>query len=143
MNLISRTLTRVVCSSLHHSRAAKLPTQKWVTSQQIRLYTVAVTGKIDGEGRKPRAKASVKPPDIAPVIAAEKEMARPKMIEYQREIANRVNLIGLVDQPVQFESCSDGKFWAGTVISQRSGSKSSSFWYIFFSLFDFLINKGI
>ncbi|VVB07955.1 unnamed protein product [Arabis nemorensis] len=124
MNLISRTLTKVVCSSVYHSRAAKLPTQKWVISQQIRLCTVAVSGKINGGGRNPGAKATVLPPDVA----AEKELARPKVIEYQREIANWVNLIGFVDQSIQFESHSDGKFWAGTVISQRSASKSSNFW---------------
>ncbi|KFK31610.1 hypothetical protein AALP_AA6G135400 [Arabis alpina] len=121
MNLISRTLTKVVYSSLHHSRAAKLPTQKWVISQQIRLYTVAVTGKISTGGSKPKAKAS----DVA---TEKEELARPKMIEYKQEIANWVNLIGFVDQPIQFESNSDGKFWAGTVISQRSAFKASTFW---------------
>ncbi|XP_010494530.1 PREDICTED: protein OSB3, chloroplastic/mitochondrial [Camelina sativa] len=124
MNLISRTLTRVVTSSLYHSKAAKLPTQKWVISQQIRVFSATVIGN---GGRKPRAKASAKPPPlISP--AEEKELTPPKKIEYKPEISNWINLIGFVEQPVQFGPCSDGKFWAGTVISQRSGSKSSSFW---------------
>ncbi|CAA7014829.1 unnamed protein product [Microthlaspi erraticum] len=108
MILISRKLTRVVCSSLYHSRAAKLPTQKWVISQQICLYS---------------AKASVKPPDVAEEI----ELARPKTIDNDGETANWVNLTGFVDQPVQFQSSSEG-IWAGTIISQRSTSKSSNFW---------------
>ncbi|KAG7532706.1 Primosome PriB/single-strand DNA-binding [Arabidopsis thaliana x Arabidopsis arenosa] len=122
MNLISRTLTRVVSSSLYHSRITKLPTQKWVISQQIRVFSATVIGT---GGRKPWAKASVKPPLN---VAAEKESTPPKMIEYKPEISNWINLIGFVEQPVQFGPCSDGKFWAGTVISQRSGSKSSNFW---------------
>lgn len=124
MNLISRTFTRVVSSSLYNSRAAKLPTQKWVISQQIRVFSATVIGS---GGRKPWAKASVKPPLD---VAAEKELTPPKMIEYKPENSNWINLIGFVEQPVQFGPCSDGKFWAGTVISQRSGSKSSNFWYI-------------
>ncbi|XP_023638728.1 protein OSB3, chloroplastic/mitochondrial isoform X2 [Capsella rubella] len=119
MNLISRTLTRVVSSSslLYHS---KLPTQKWVISQQIRVFSATIVG--DG-GKKPRAKASVKPPRTA-----EKELTPPKKIEYKPEISNWINLIGFVEQPVESGPCSDGKFWAGTMISQRSGSKSSNFW---------------
>ncbi|CAH8333585.1 unnamed protein product [Eruca vesicaria subsp. sativa] len=119
MYLVSRTLTRTLCSSLYHlSRSPKLPTRKWLISHQIRLYT-ATTGKIKirGGGNDPAAESS-----------EEHELARPKMIEYQPEIAKQVNLTGFVDQPVQFKSYSDGKSWAGTVISQRSGLKSSDFW---------------
>ncbi|CDY60656.1 hypothetical protein HID58_076130 [Brassica napus] len=115
MYLVSRTLTRALCSSLYHSRAAKLPTRKWVISHQIRLYT-ATTGKI------------IRAAESSEDVTAEKELARPTMIEYQPEIAKQVNLTGFVDQPVQFKSYSDGKSWAGTVISQRSGLKSSDFW---------------
>ncbi|CAH2046428.1 unnamed protein product [Thlaspi arvense] len=53
-------------------------------------------------------------------VAAEKDLARPKMIEREPETANLVNLVGFADQPVQFRSYSDGKSWAGTVISQSS-----------------------
>ncbi|ESQ39565.1 hypothetical protein EUTSA_v10000889mg [Eutrema salsugineum] len=117
MNLISRTLTRVVSSSLHHSRAAKLPTRKWLLSRRIRSFTATISSEeIDGGGIEPWAK----PP--------EKKLARPEMIEYKPESSNWVNLIGFVDQPVQFGSCPDGNSWAGTVISQRSGVKSSDFW---------------
>ncbi|CAN8246096.1 unnamed protein product [Cochlearia groenlandica] len=128
MSLLSRTMTRVVSSSLHHSIAAKLPTQKYAISTQIRFYTAALNNKIDGGGKNPGAKPPISPPDVAPVIAAEKKSSPPKKIEFSPEIANWINLIGFVDQPVQFQSYSNGNFWAGTVISQRSGVKSSSFW---------------
>lgn len=102
-----------------------------ISSPQIRLYTAAVAGKIgSGGGKKQRAKAPVKTPGVAAPVAAttENELGRPKEIAYKTEMANWVNLIGFVDQPVQFEASSDGKFWAGTVISQRSDSDSSAFW---------------
>ncbi|KAL0889204.1 hypothetical protein Bca101_013187 [Brassica carinata] len=125
MYLVSRTLTRAVCSSLYHSRSAKLPTRKWVISHQIRLYTAATTittgNKITRGGKNPAAGSSED-------VTGEQELARPAMIENQPEIAKQVNLTGFVDQPVQFKSYSDGKSWAGTVISQRSGLKSSDFW---------------
>lgn len=116
MYFVSRTLTRALCSSLYNSRSAKLPTRKWIISHQIRLY--AATGKIT----RPAAESS------SSSSSEEEELARPTMIEYQPEIAKQVNLTGFVDQPVQFKSYSDGKSWAGTVISQRSGLKSSDFW---------------
>ncbi|CAG7873246.1 unnamed protein product [Brassica rapa] len=110
MYLVSRTLTRALCSSLHHSRAAKLPTRKRAISHQIRLYT------------------AIRAAESSEDVTAEKELARPTVIEYKPEIAKQVNLTGFVDQPVQFKCYSDGKSWAGTVISQRSGLKSSDFW---------------
>ncbi|KAJ0262692.1 Protein OSB3 [Hirschfeldia incana] len=120
MYLVSRTLTRALCSSLHHSSSAKLPARKWLTSYQIRLYAATITtgNKITRGGKNTAAESSKE----------EQELARPTMIEYQPEIAKQVNLTGFVDQPVQFKSYSDGKSWAGTVISQRSDLKSSDFW---------------
>ncbi|KAL1223997.1 Protein OSB3, chloroplastic/mitochondrial [Cardamine amara subsp. amara] len=120
MNLISRTLTRVVSSSLYHSRATKLQTPKWIISHQIRFYAANFTGKSGGGESKPWAKASD--------FTAEKELTPPKEIEFKPEISNWINLTGFVEQPVQSGPCSEGKFWAGTVISQRSDSKSSAFW---------------
>ncbi|KAF8083120.1 hypothetical protein N665_0791s0017 [Sinapis alba] len=112
MFLVSRTLTRVVCSSFYHSRSAKLPTRKWVTSHQIRLYTATITtGKIICRGKNPTAESSED-------VTVEQGLARPTMIKYQPEIAKLVNLTGFVDQPS----------WARTVISQRSGLKSYDFW---------------
>ncbi|VVB12333.1 unnamed protein product [Arabis nemorensis] len=131
MNLISKSLTRIECSPFIHPRATQIPTGKRFTShsQQIRLHTAAVAGK---PGRKQRAKPPVKKPEVVVVPATatttENELARPSEIAYETEMANWVNLIGFVDQPVQFEASSDGKFWAGTVISQRSGLDSSAFW---------------
>ncbi|XP_010529300.1 PREDICTED: protein OSB2, chloroplastic isoform X2 [Tarenaya hassleriana] len=128
MNLIFKSVTRVVvCSSIFHSSTAALPRRKLVISQQVRFSSAAVNGKTGGGGRKPRAKAPAKIPELERE-KEEKELPRPKEIVFQPEVGNWVNLIGFVDQPVQFEASSDGKFWAGTVISQRSDSDSSAFW---------------
>lgn len=58
--------------------------------------------------------------------------AKPSEIPWQAKVVNSVNLIGRVKIPVQFETSSDGKNWAGTIISQDDGSESStslpSFW---------------
>ncbi|ESQ55363.1 hypothetical protein EUTSA_v10025547mg [Eutrema salsugineum] len=131
MNLISKSLTRIECSPFSHPRASESLTGKRISSRQIRLYTAAVAGKTGSGGKKVRAKAPTKTPaDVVAPATAKKEngLARPNEIAYQSEVANWVNLVGFVDQPVQFEASSDGKFWAGTVISQRSGSDSSAFW---------------
>ncbi|CAN8325346.1 unnamed protein product [Cochlearia groenlandica] len=132
MNLISKSFTRIECSPfLLRLRASEPLTGKRITSPQIRLQTTAsVAGRTGSGGKKQRAKAPTKTPEavVKAPEAEENGLARPKEIAYDKEVANWVNLIGFVDQPVQFESSSDGKFWAGTVISQRSGSDPSSFW---------------
>ncbi|CAH8275978.1 unnamed protein product [Arabidopsis lyrata] len=134
MNLISKSLTRIEISPFFHPGASEITTGKRITSPQIRFYTAAAGGGSTGNGVKkqrakppkktPEALTPVKTPEIAPVTATK----RPNEIAYETEVANWVNLIGFVDQPVQFEASSDGKFWAGTVISQRSASDSSGFW---------------
>ncbi|KAL0890045.1 hypothetical protein Bca101_014028 [Brassica carinata] len=117
MNLISKSsLTRIDCSPFFHSRAFEFPAGKRITPHRIRFHPAAVSGK------KQRAKA---PPEAK---KKEKELCRPNEIAYEKETANWVNLTGFVDQPVQFEASPDGKFWAGTVISQRSASDTSAFW---------------
>ncbi|KAF2552811.1 hypothetical protein F2Q68_00037186 [Brassica cretica] len=123
MNLISKSLTRIECSPLFHPQ---IPSGNRITPQRIRFHPAAAAVSGSG-GKKQRAKA---PPEIV-TAKKEKESGRPNEIAYEKEAANWVNLIGFVDQPVQFEASSDGKFWAGTVISQRSSSDSSAFWYYF------------
>lgn len=49
---------------------------------------------------------------------------KPSEIPFQVKVANSVNLIGHVDAPVQFQTSSDGKHWAGTVIVQHGTSHS-------------------
>ncbi|XP_048629246.1 protein OSB2, chloroplastic-like [Brassica napus] len=120
MNLISKSLTRIECSPLFHPQ---IPSGNRITPQRIRFHTAAAAVSGSG-GKKQRAKA---PPEIV-TAKKEKKSGRPNEIAYEKEAANWVNLIGFVDQPVQFEASSDGKFWAGTVISQRSSSDSSAFW---------------
>lgn len=135
MNLISKSLTRIECSPFFHPGASEITTGKRITSPQIRFYTAAAGGGSTGNGgKKQRAKPPKKTPEAVtpvktPEIASVTTTTRPNEIAFETEVANWVNLIGFVDQPVQFEASSDGKFWAGTVISQRSASDSSGFWY--------------
>ncbi|KAL8226120.1 hypothetical protein R6Q57_018677 [Mikania cordata] len=51
---------------------------------------------------------------------------KPSEIPWQAKVVNSVNLIGRVKIPVQFEASSDGKSWAGTIISQDDGSDPES-----------------
>lgn len=53
------------------------------------------------------------------------EWPRPSEIPWQAKVANSVNLIGYLQIPVQFEASQDGKYWAGTVITQHKASHSS------------------
>ncbi|KAL3839629.1 hypothetical protein ACJIZ3_024220 [Penstemon smallii] len=51
---------------------------------------------------------------------------KPREIPYQEKVANYVNLIGFVKNPVQFEAASDGTHMAATVISQENGGGRNS-----------------
>lgn len=59
------------------------------------------------------------------------DLPRPSEIPWQCKVANSVNLIGQVQIPVQFEASPDGKYWAGTIISQSDGNSVDTppFWY--------------
>ena len=69
---------------------------------------------------------------------------RPAEIPYQPKIANCTDLIGYVNQHVEFHAKPDGSFWAGTVITHGPPSGSGSdpnsdsvhkFWLGFSKLF--------
>lgn len=62
-------------------------------------------------------------------VAAPEVWPRPSEIPFQVKVANSVTLIGHVDSSVQFETSSDGKHWAGTVITQRASPLSPQLWY--------------
>lgn len=64
---------------------------------------------------------------------APKVWERPSEIPFQTKVSNSVNLIGKVHIPVQFEASADGKYWAGTVITQDHESDSSTLWYALYS----------
>ncbi|KAL7588395.1 hypothetical protein Lser_V15G38144 [Lactuca serriola] len=79
------------------------------------------------------------PPPLAPTSSSNDAVlkepvtwAKPSEIPWQAKVVNSVNLIGRVKIPVQFETSSDGKNWAGTIISQDDDSESPtslpSFW---------------
>lgn len=82
------------------------------------------------------------PPPLAPTSSSNDAVlkepvtwAKPSEIPWQAKVVNSVNLIGRVKIPVQFETSSDGKNWAGTIISQDDDSESPtslpSFWYYY------------
>ncbi|CAE6186590.1 unnamed protein product [Arabidopsis arenosa] len=105
MNLISKSLTRIECSPFFHPRASEITTGKRITSPQIRFYTAAAGGR---EHRKWRKET--------------KSQTTDENSGGSDTCENAGNWV------IQFEASSDGKFWAGTVISQRSASDSSGFW---------------
>ncbi|KAF8396132.1 hypothetical protein HHK36_017745 [Tetracentron sinense] len=53
---------------------------------------------------------------------------RPSEIPWQAKVANSVNLIGSVRMPVQFQASPDGKYWAGTIISQEKSADFPPLW---------------
>ncbi|KAA8535703.1 hypothetical protein F0562_030706 [Nyssa sinensis] len=67
-------------------------------------------------------------------MEASNNWPRPSEIPWQTQVANSVNLIGRVQIPVQFQASPDGKYWAGTIISQQDeegtifSSDSPPFW---------------
>ncbi|KAE8654409.1 putative VQ motif-containing protein [Hibiscus syriacus] len=76
-----------------------------------------------------RLTKSEKPSDSKPPAAPPpKEWPKPSTIPYQSKVANSVALSGYIHMPVQFQAAPDGKFWAGTVISQNSSSDAPPLW---------------
>ncbi|XP_010538289.1 PREDICTED: protein OSB4, chloroplastic [Tarenaya hassleriana] len=117
MHFVARSLTRTLkSSSLTTIKRSR------VLSQQF--HSTICTNSGSSRGRSSSTNSGSPEPAKAP--ATETEWPRPKEIPYQPKVANSVNLIGYVNQPVQFEASSDGKFWAGTVVSHGSSSDSSS-----------------
>lgn len=108
MNSLARTLAKIATSQSHQSR-------RWLALQS---FSTSTTSK--------RWTKSKKPSDSKP--SAPKEWPRPSKIPYQCKVANSVSLSGYIHMPVQFEAASDGKFWAGTVISQNPSSDSPPLW---------------
>ncbi|CAN8313777.1 unnamed protein product [Cochlearia groenlandica] len=120
MQFLARSLSKSIRPSLISS--GRQPS--WVLSQQCHSsFSATKSGAFTrGGGSKPEKSASVSPETV-------KEWPRPTDIPYQPKIANSVDLIGYVNQPVQFHANLDGSFWAGTVITHGSDSDSiHKFW---------------
>ncbi|KAL5545678.1 hypothetical protein UlMin_005365 [Ulmus minor] len=73
---------------------------------------------------EPKRKKKSLPPSPSPLPKV--EQTRPREIPFQDKVANSVHLIGYVHAPVQFETTSDGKYWAATVITQNNPSSDDS-----------------
>lgn len=127
MQFLARSLSKSIRPSLNSTAR-----QSWVLSHQY-LSTFSAESSSRTRGGGSRAEKSTE------------EWPRPTEVPYQPKIANSIDLIGYVHQPVQFDSTLDGKFWAGTVISHEPSSdsksvsdSSSNFWLVFEILLLFL-----
>ncbi|XWS67386.1 hypothetical protein CRYUN_Cryun04dG0002900 [Craigia yunnanensis] len=109
MNSLTRTLAKIATSQSHQASRRWLALQSFSTSTPSKRWT-----------------KSEKPSDSQP--SGPKEWPRPTKIPYQSKVANSVSFSGYIHMPVQFEAASDGKFWAGTVISQNASSDSPPLW---------------
>ncbi|MBA0782217.1 hypothetical protein Gotri_003076 [Gossypium trilobum] len=103
------SLAKFAASQSHNA------SRRWLASQ---LFTTSTAAK---RCSKSGILSDTKPPTV-------QEWPRPSKIPYQPKAANSVTLSGYINMPVQFEAASDGKFWAGTVISQNPTYDSPPLW---------------
>ncbi|XP_076898718.1 protein OSB2, chloroplastic-like isoform X2 [Bidens hawaiensis] len=112
MNSIRRAIT-----VQQYHRLLKLSSTSAVQHQQASFYSTTTTTTTTTRAPPTPNTTSTSP--------------KPTQIPWQAKVVNSVNLIGRVKIPVQFEASSDGKCWAGTIISQDNESSSTSptsFW---------------
>ncbi|CAA7061323.1 unnamed protein product [Microthlaspi erraticum] len=91
----------------------------WVLSQ--RCHSTFPASLTDGGSRAEKSESAIP-------AKSSSEWPRPTEIPYQPKIANSAELIGYVNQPIQFHAKPDGNFWAGTVITHRHPSDYESEW---------------
>ncbi|KFK44893.1 hypothetical protein AALP_AA1G316600 [Arabis alpina] len=108
MQFLARTLSNSIRSSL-----ASRSKQSWVLSHRIHSTSSLKSSFTRGGGNRAPKKSS-------------SEWPRPTEIPYQPKIANSIDLVGYVKQPVQFHANQDGSSWAGTVISHKPSSDSDT-----------------
>ncbi|KAG2304107.1 hypothetical protein Bca52824_032758 [Brassica carinata] len=87
--------------------------QSWVLSQQCHSTLSAKKSSSRNHG------GSIITESVSPV-----KWPKPTEIPYQPKIANSTDLIGYVNQPVEFHAKPDGSFWAGTVITHGPPSEN-------------------
>lgn len=92
----------------------------------LRLYSSSTTAKSWSKYKKKPLEPA--PTPSPPPPPPPKVWPRPSTIPYQAKVANSLSLIGYVETPVQFEIAADGKFWAGTTLTQKASSGCHSFW---------------
>ncbi|XP_059453928.1 protein OSB2, chloroplastic-like [Corylus avellana] len=117
--------------------------RRFLQHPSLFLQSYAATTKATYTGYSARRKPSYKledPKVLEPTAAATtgrpelrgkpapKVWERPSEIPFQTKVSNSVSLIGKVHIPVQFEASPDGKYWAGTVITQDHEADSSALW---------------
>lgn len=118
MQFLARTVSKSI-RPLLRSRAR----QAWVLSQQCHSTFSARESSSHTLGGSGAEKSE----SVIPAKSSS-EWPRPTEIPYQPKISNSAELIGYVNQPIQFHAKPDGNFWAGTVITHRPPSHSESEW---------------
>ncbi|ESQ33734.1 hypothetical protein EUTSA_v10008085mg [Eutrema salsugineum] len=112
MQFLARSLSKSI-RPFSNSRAR----QSWVLSQKCHSsFSATKSRSFTRGGSSSEESESIKSP----------EWPRPTEIPYQPKIANSADLIGYVNQPIQFHAKPDGSFWAGTVITHGPPSASES-----------------
>ncbi|XP_071724548.1 protein OSB4, chloroplastic-like [Rutidosis leptorrhynchoides] len=110
---------RLSCVSQPYSTASN--------QKSTRTARVSTTKKVPEETSQMSTEAPP-PPSQSLNVATDHQCVRPTEIPYQAKVANSVNLIGYVQMPIKSEIADDGKFWAGTIISQDATSDSPPLW---------------
>ncbi|CAG7864172.1 unnamed protein product [Brassica rapa] len=110
MQFLARSLSKST-RPLLNSRAR----QSWVLSQQCHSTLSAKKSSSRNNG------GSITEKSVSPAT-----WPKPTEIPYQPKIANSTDLIGYVNQHVEFHAKPDGSFWAGTVITHGPPSGSGS-----------------
>lgn len=110
MQCLARSLSKST-GPLLNSRAR----QSWVLSEQCHSTLSAKKSSSRNHG------GSIVTESVSPA-----KWPKPTEIPYQPKIANSTDLIGFVNQPVEFHAKPDGSFWAGTVITHGPPSGSGS-----------------
>uniref|UniRef100_A0A5B7B510 Uncharacterized protein n=1 Tax=Davidia involucrata TaxID=16924 RepID=A0A5B7B510_DAVIN len=160
MNSLRRAIAGELLFSSTSSRKCLMLLQSISTLQQSSLYSTTSTSTSSSKNqqqqryKKPKPQPEQSSPSLssasfsevvqkkALVSQGENEKGmeeannwpRPSEIPWQTKVANSVNLIGRVQIPVQFQASPDGKYWAGTIISQQNeeaaifSSDSPPFW---------------
>ncbi|XP_076914622.1 protein OSB2, chloroplastic-like [Bidens hawaiensis] len=132
MNSIRRAIT----VQQHHHRLLLLKLSSTSTVQhqhQHQHQQASFYGTTTTTLRVSKTSTSTPPPSKTTTLNAPLTSPKPSEIPWQAKVVNSVNLIGRVKIPVQFQTSSDCKCWAGTVISQDDNAASddsspTSFW---------------
>jgi hypothetical protein len=131
-SFLSRALAKTASSRRRFLQQPSLFLQSYAATTKAAFAGYSVRRKPSYKLEEPKVYESTAATTGKPELRgkpAPKVWERPSEIPFQTKVSNSVNLIGKVHIPVQFEASADGKYWAGTVITQDHESDSSTLWY--------------